>query len=127
MSSRLTNAELNQMRADLEDVVLPDTCNLLTATNTADGVGGYTIAWGTVTTNVPCRIDPIVGRYGQQAWEKVVGGAVQPFERYMLYLPHDTTVTSHYRVEQGDNTYNIIGISLGASWPLYLQALVEKV
>ncbi len=120
MSSTLTSAELAQMRTDLEDVMLPDTCTILSGTQTVDGQGGGTLTWGTTTTGVKCRVDFLSGD------EAVFGGQLKPFVGFNLTVPHNTTLTTANRVIHGTITYNVSEIDTGKSWALYLRARLEK-
>lgn len=116
----LSNAELEYMREDVESL-LPDTCAVLSATVTNDGAGGFTEAWGTVTASVACRIDAISGK------EQLAGGAIDPFHRYVLTVPYDTTLTTSYRIEHGDETYSIISVDSDKSWATCRRAIVEQI
>ena len=120
MTAALSSYELTAMRAAIEDL-LPDTCIILTATNTPDGGGNVDITWGTTTTSVKCRIDPI------RAIEQMGGAAIQPYTRFQLTVPYDTALTSSQRVKIGTISYNIIGLQASNSWALDLRAVVEKV
>lgn len=116
----LSDAELAAIRADVLNL-LPDTCNLLTVTNTSDGQGGFTQTWGTVDTCVKCRLDPIRGS------EQIAGEAIRPFHTFVLTLPYDVTITEQYRVEIGTYTYNVTSIDPNKSWRASVRAYVEVV
>lgn len=120
-SFSLTSAEIASMRADLEDTVLPDTCDILSVTRTSDGQGGWTDAWATATEDVACRIDFRGGV------ESIAGAAVQPFSGYVLTVPHDTTLTTAHRIYHGTIYYNVIEVDNSHSWQLFLRARLEKV
>lgn len=120
MTPSVTSAELTQMRADILDNLLPDTCNILTVTRTEDGEGGWSESWGTASTGVNCRLDGLSGR------ENIAGAAVQPFHSYVLTLPWDTTITTDYRVEYGTVTYEVKSVKTG-SWMVCTRALLEAV
>ena len=116
----LSATELANMRAVVEQL-LPDTCNILTVTRTADGAGGWTDSWGTVTASVDCRLDPISGK------EQLAGGAIEPFHRFVLTVPYDTTILPAYRIEHSTFIYNIISVDYDKSWPVSKRAIVERV
>lgn len=116
--------ELERMRADLEAVALPDTCNLLYATDTVDGQGGITQAWGTVYAGVPCRLDAQAGgRYN----EMVAGSQLKPFHTYVLTLAHGQEIGTNYRAEVNGETFNVVSVDLGKSWALNVRAFLERV
>ena len=120
MSNLLTADEIANMRAEVGNVALPDVCNILTLTQTADGQGGFTDTWGTTTIGVACRLNKITVR------ELVSGAALQPFSRWILTLPYDTAITEQNRVEVGTISYNVIGLDNRKSWNLCIRVELEK-
>src|SRR5512138_3781816 len=95
-------AELARIQADLEAATLPDTCNILSVTQTRDAEGGITDTWGTATANLACRLDSLASRGLVSAGaEQVVGASLKPYNAWTLTLPHDTTITEANRVEVG--------------------------
>lgn len=118
--SWLTDGELASIRADVAEL-LPSTCNLLAATSQSDGMGGFTITWGTAAANVSCRLDAYRGA------EQVTAQALQPYHTFVLTLPHDTTITEHYRVEIGTVTYTVQSVDAVKSWRASVRAYVEKI
>lgn len=121
MSLKPTTAEIASMRTDLEAVALPDTCNILSVTQTADGQGGFTDAWGTASASVACRLDQKTGMEAQ------AGGAIQPFSSWVLSVPQATTLTTDHRVEHGGQTYNVISVDDDGSWQVVKRAQLERV
>jgi len=121
MSNTLTAAEIEWMRAEIEDVVMADSCNILTITYTSDGQGGLVESWGTATSGVLCRIAPMQNR------EMLSGDAMQPFRRFKVTLPHGTDVSEVSRLEISGVQYNILGIDTGKGWSLNMRLEVEKV
>ena len=118
MTKLLSDAELTQMRADLEAYTMPGTCNILSLSIAIDS--GYAVeTWGTASTGVACRLDH---RFG---FEQVAGGAVQPFERWILTLPYNTTITEQNRVEIGSDTYSVKAVDPGKSWNVCVRAQVD--
>lgn len=112
--------ELAALQDDLE-TLMPGTCAILTQTNTADGYGGYTTTWGTASASVKCRLDPMTGR------ENVAAAEVQSFHRYMLTLPHDTTIDTTGRVVLSGVTYNVVSVDTNKSWMATTRVIVERV
>jgi head-tail adaptor len=109
------------MREAIEDL-LPDTCNLLAVSESADGQGGFSQTWGTASSSVACRLDVVTGR------EQMAGGALQPFIRTMLSLPYNTTITDAYRVEHGGITYAVIAPpNTDQSWIAVKRVELERV
>lgn len=103
----MDSIELSTLRADMLDL-LPDTCDVLSVTRTADGYGGMSETWGTASAAVACRMDHRNGR------DVLAGGVVQTYQGNILTLPYDTTITTSNRVKYGGNNYNVISVSEGS-------------
>lgn len=121
MSNLLSDWELEGMRDELEAVSLPDTCDILTVSYTSNSRGGMVETLGTSDTGVACRVDPY-----RQGFEIVMAGAVQPFNRWTLTVPYDTTLTTANRISYDGNTYNVLAVDAG-SWNLNKRAVLEKI
>jgi len=115
----LTSSELVAMRHDIEEL-LPDTCSLLTVTETADGQGGVTLIWGTTYAAVKCRLDYVSGM------ERTQAGALNPFTGWVLTVPQSQTITSAYRVEHSSSTYTVQSVSEGGSWLACKRAWLQR-
>ena len=116
----LTDAELSVIRADVARM-LPDTGYVLSLSSVSDGQGGYTDSWGTSGT-VTYRLD------ARQGHESVAGAAVQPYHEYTLTLPYTTTLTTLHRFKDASgNTYAVMSVDNGKSWPVSKRAIVERV
>jgi hypothetical protein len=116
----LTSAELSIMRDSIE-LLLPDTCNVCTITNTPDGEGGSTQSRATAGTSIPCRLDVVQGR------EQVTGGAVQPYIAYKMSLPYDTTVGLTNIIEHNSVDYYVKSVNLSQSWKAVVRVDLERV
>ena len=112
--------EIEQIRADIEGL-LPETCALLSPTETRGTDGGVLVTWGTAAASVKCRFDALNGS------EQTAAGGAQAFHGYTVTLPATTTVTERYRVVKGGVTYNVITVDPGKSWPGCVHVLVERV
>lgn len=124
----ITADELRQMRADVEAIALPDTCNILTVSSVTDGQGGVTQTWGTAESYVACRLDAVANLNTTATGKEMsLSGAVQDFSRWILTLPYDTTINEAYRVEKGTDTYNVVFVDNNQSWPVTRRVIVEKV
>ena len=116
----LTSAELTYMRECTEDL-MPDTCNILTVTQTSDGQGGWTETWGTATTGQKCRFDNVM------ASERLGGGAVQPFHSYWVSLPYNTAITTEQRIEKGSDTFAVTSVDDDKSWNAVTRVWAELI
>lgn len=122
MSSKVSSSELARMRDDIEAELMPDTCTILSVTQTSDGAGGWSDTWGTLTSNVPCRLDPINGRNG----EAYAAAGIVDFKGYTLTVPFDTGLTIAHRIIHESITYNVKAVR-GGSWLVAQRAIVEQV
>jgi head-tail adaptor len=104
----LPSNDLEYIRSSIE-LLLPDTCNILSVTRTADGFGGWTDTWGTATVGAACRVDPLKGL------ENITAEALRPFHPYIMTLAHDVTINEQSRVEWNGNTYNVTSVNVN-SW-----------
>lgn len=120
-SMGLTAAELAQIRSDIASL-LPETCTILGITRTSDNQGGWTETQGTVTANVPCRMDfPNPGK------EQMSGGALIPFKQGILSMAYDVTVTTANQILMNSVTYNVTAVNDNQSWIGGKQVIVERV
>jgi hypothetical protein len=125
MSIGLTAAELASIRADVADL-MPDTCIIITVTNTPDNMGGYTVgtaaaAGGTVS----CRLDAkIINTL--RASEAMGGGGIQPFHQFILTVPYDTTISTNNQVQKGTEVYNVISVDADKSWKGAVRVVLER-
>ena len=117
-----SDAEIAAIRSDIEAATLPSTGGaILSVTQVADGQGGFTDTWGTVTSGLVYRLDPVRGQ------EQLSGGAVMPFFTYVLSLPHGTTITEAHRFKTSSDTYNVRSVDADKSWSGQVRAYVERV
>src|SRR5512145_2650721 len=105
----LTASELTGMR-DAIELLLPDTCNICTLTNSPDGEGGVTVSRATAGTSIACRLDVITGN------EQVTGGAIQPYISYKMSLPYDTTIAEENIIEHSGVDYHVKSVNQSQSW-----------
>jgi hypothetical protein len=115
----LSSNDLSYMRDSVE-LLLPDTCYILTNAGTADGSGGVTESWGTASTTTKCRLDTVTGNY------KDMAGAVQTYNKLILSLPCGTAITEANRVYYNSTTYQVTSVNYG-SWLATKRAEVQKV
>jgi head-tail adaptor len=116
----LTSGELSFMRDSIEQL-LPDTCSILSVTYTSDGAGGLTEAWGATKTLVPCRVDYLSGR------EAVSGGALIPYQKAIVSMAYDETITPANRILVGSNTFSIQAVNTAQSWQAVTRCSCELV
>lgn len=116
----LTASELTGMR-DAISLLLPDTCNICTITNTPDGEGGVTVSRATAGTSIACRLDVKQGR------EQVTGGAIQPYISYAMSLPYNTTVGLTNIIEHNSVDYQVKSVNLSQSWKAVVRVDLERV
>lgn len=118
--------ELERLRNDMEAYAMPDVGNILHKTKTSDNEGSWTETWGTVTANVPCRVELVQRNLGIGV-EQVSGASLKPFSTWVLTLPYDTTITSANRFEFGGDVYNVTEVNNNSSWMGNIRATLEKI
>lgn len=114
----LTNSELQFMRDSIEQL-MPDRCNILSPVNTPNEEGGIVQTWGTIASNVPCRLDM------KSSSEPAIGGALQIFTGYMLSLPYDQTIEETYNVVINSIQYAVTSINSQQSWRAVKRVTLE--
>lgn len=118
----LSSSELTAMREAIAQL-FPDTCNILTATQAADGYGGIVQTWGTAAASVSCRLDVI----NRQMGINVDGASVREYQETVLSIPYNTTIDKDYRVEHGGYTYNVTATNNDQSWIAVKRVMLERV
>jgi hypothetical protein len=118
----LTAADLSYMR-DSTELLMPDTCNIITITNTPDGAGGQTQTRGT-SSAVAFRLD-VISKMG--TGESVSAGAVQAFMSYKGSLPYDTTVTTDNQILHNGVFYAVTLVNTNQSWIAVKRVDLEKI
>jgi len=116
----LLTDQLTLMRSQAEDM-MPDTCDILSVTNTSDSQGGIVQTWGTASASVKCRLD------AQGGGDALSAGRITDFRGYILTVPYATTVTEANRVLHGGVTYAVTSVDLDKSWPVTRRAKLERV
>lgn len=122
----LSASELAFMRSSINQL-MPDTCNILSVTRSSDGMGGWSDAWGTATSNVACRVDYRSSNIGSGGREQITGGALLPYQMAAITLPYDTTVTPANRIEVDSNVFSIQSVNTGQSWKAVTRCTCELV
>jgi len=122
--SAIDTAMLSAMRDAIADL-LPDTCNILSVTRTADGMGGINESWGTAYSGISCRVDMNSGL--MEGREVTTADALHPYTRYILSVPYDTVITTDSRVEHSGTTYNVSSVNTEQSWMAVKRCWLEVV
>ena len=117
--SAIDTAMLTAMREAIAEL-LPDTCYVLTVTDTPDGFGGVTQSYGT-SAAVSCRLDMKSSR------EPTQGGAIQQFSSYMLSVPYDTTIEETDNVLHNGIQYAVTSINEDISWQAVKRVTLEVI
>jgi hypothetical protein len=120
----LSSDDLAYMREAIEDL-LPDTCEILQVTQTADGYGGVTQTWGTAAagTAVPCRLDMVTSRVN----ESVAGASVRAYQETVLSMPYNIVVSTTNRIKHEGTTYAVQSVNTGQSWIAVKRLTLERV
>jgi hypothetical protein len=115
----IDTAMLAAMRAAIAEL-LPDTAQVITITNTANGYGGQTESRATATA-VPFRLDVISGR------ELVSGAGLQQFMAYKGSFPYDTVITGDNQILHNGVTYAVTSVNTNQSWEAVRRVDLEKI
>jgi hypothetical protein len=115
----LSSKDLAYMRSSIEEL-LPDTCNIMSSSGTADGMGGYTDSWGTAYASVACRLDTLNGNY------RDANSGIITYQKLVFTLPQSTAIVSGHRIIYSGNTYNVSSVKVG-SWLGCKRAEVELI
>ena len=115
----LDTAMLTAMRAAIAEL-LPDTCAIISITNTPDGYGGQTETRGTVSS-VAFRLDVSSGK------EAVSGGGLVPFQSLMGSLPYDTTITEANQILHNGIYYAVTMVNNNQSWNAVKRVHLERI
>jgi hypothetical protein len=118
----IDTAMLAAMRSAIGEL-LPDTCNVITITNTPDSMGGQTQTRGT-SSAVAFRLD-VISKMG--TGESVSAGAVQAFMSYKGSLPYDTTVTTDNQILHNGVFYAVTLVNTNQSWIAVKRVDLEKI
>lgn len=99
----LSDAELSQMRSELEALALPSTAVLYAGSYGTVGGGGGTITY-TASATVACALAP---RPPREIPEATRGNRTTPDVDRIVTLPANTTVSTEHRVEIGGTTFEV--------------------
>jgi hypothetical protein len=117
----IDTAMLAAMRAAIGEL-LPDTCQVITITNTADSEGGVTTSRATATA-IDCRLDAV---QGVSTGEQRTGGAIQAYQSYMLSVPYDSVVLPENEILISGVNYAVKSINRGQSWKAVVRVELER-
>lgn len=116
----LTNADLVYMRKSVEQL-FPDTCYILTVSESPNGMGGRTVTLGTAGTSI-CRLDMVDNRNA----ETMQGAGMRSSQETILSMPYDASVTTVNKILHEGITYNVQSVNIGASWKAETRCTLEK-
>lgn len=118
MSSGVTKGELDQIRADVEDQILPDTGTILETVNASDGQGGHTetLKARAGGKDVECRIDPLRQKAGDP--ESSLAGKPTAISAWLITFPAETVVRATDVIEVGGTKYAAKRVRERGAWKL---------
>jgi len=116
----ITPSQLSFMRNQVAEM-LPDSGTILAGSITSDGQGGNSMSWAG-TTAIDCRVDVVNGR------EQLQGGGYKSYQKTILTLPYNASITSGNRFAYLSDQYNVVAVSgSDRSWNVSVRAELEKV
>lgn len=113
----LSAFELSNMRTDSLGA-MPDTCDIVMATETSDGMGGMSRTWSDRAALVACRMSP-TGLTSET--ERDAGARLTGQQRWTLTLPHDQAIELSDRVRYPATTgdlYEVEDFNNERTWEL---------
>jgi head-tail adaptor len=119
LMTQLSTGDLEYMRSSIEEL-MPDICNILTATLASDGSGGMTATWGTIGASIPCRLDAIRGN------ENIQGARLAPQHAYVVTLAHDVDIDTDDRIEIGTHIFTVTSVDFEKSWDACTRVYLER-
>lgn len=116
----LTPDELAAIRA-AQEAAMPDTCTVQTATQVADGQGGFEPTWADGATYA-CRVSSrgLPREYLEMA-------AISGAHYWMVTLPQSAVVTREHRLKIGSRILSIVGFASGGTWETAKRAVCVEV
>lgn len=118
----LSDAEITQMRSDLEALALPGTAILYSRAGTADGYGTRTETY-TAAATVACHISPLEA---PREAEPATGSRITPDVDRVVTLPANTTITTEYRAEIAGTTYDVTSVRAPRSFEVSRRVEVSE-
>lgn len=118
----ITTAELSAMR-DFADDYLTATCTIQRATSGVSSSGSPTQTWGTLASNVACRMD----EPKQSAAEANINGSIAAPSTFIMHLKYDQDVTVKDRIVYGSLTYEVQEVLDTASWLMSRRLVVTRI
>jgi head-tail adaptor len=118
----LTAGELAGMRqAALR--ALPGLCTIQSVTRTADGQGGWTEAWVSAATNVPCKLSATAIRMEGQS----TGAQFVVRTGWKLAVPYDQAISTSNRVVFGGDTYEVLSVEDAQEYRATRRAYLRRI
>lgn len=114
----LSESELTDMSGDGAGS-LPDTCSILMAVESSDGMGSRVRTWAVRAALVPCRLSPSGLR---SKGEEISSGRLTEVSNWTLALPIGTVVAASDRVVLGGATFEVTAFDVLRSWGIFVRA-----
>lgn len=114
-----------QQRAEAE---LIDTAQIMRASRTSNGAGGFTSAWAAVEVNdetdIPCLLAPF--KQGNRG-ESIQGDQVTATGDWVFTFPAETPILPTDRIEHSSATYEVTEVRERRSLEFVTRAIAKKV
>lgn len=113
--------ELSELR-DVQELALPDTCTIQTATQT-NTKGSVAATFANTYTSVPCRMAAV----NPNVAEREIGAALAVVSAHVLTVAFDQAVGATDRVVHGGVTYEVTACPNGTgSWRTAKRVYLKK-
>ena len=125
-SDVLTAADVDELRALVEDLAMPDVFRLVRDTRTYDDAGGSTVVTTTVASG-PCRLRTSGVAGSGSAIERQIADQRGWVGFYVVDLHPDVTVLASDRLVINGRTFEVGGVVAGGVWSMTTTVVVQEV
>ena len=121
MPDPFSTTDLTRMRAT-QTAHQPDTCTILSLTETIQSSGHILSTWGTLSADVACRFVPM-----SLDTERLAADMMEAAQTYVVTMAYDGTIEPAYVVVYSGGTYEVTAVQEQGSWKTAKRVLVVAV
>lgn len=119
----VTAGELNQIRAELQRVLLQDTCTIPRVTPGTVNADGSTEPGTTATLTYPCAVGPL----GGSPQEQVIAQRIQDVTGFVVTLPWNADVNERDTIHWGAQVLQVEGVIAPRSLQMNLRVATKRI
>lgn len=121
MPDPFSTNDLTRMRST-QTAHQPDTCTILSLTETIQSSGHILSTWGTLSADVACRFVPM-----SLDTERLAADMMEAAQTYVVTMAYDGAIEPAYRVVYSGGTYEVTAVQEQGSWKTAKRVLVKEV